>query len=383
MSDITIDDQCAEALKFVTDGAGKGDHDSLIFITVSASGTATIATNTTATQRSMTVPVESPEETIVAVRANALSSMTDKVDEDQNLSMSIRDNKLYIAVGATSATLHNLADYAVDCKKNLPQHPVVNVSEAALGINAIAQAVKAVSSNNGVINISGDDTGMAIGSGSEDIYTQELIPATILGGNEEYRMEIHANHLRSLTKLSKIEGLENIEISQGTGFASFTFPVDDPATYLKSVTVVTPTVVSARQNKSTPCDEDIIANFTTSRVALNTAIKPLKGVIPGKGIVTLDSTQTGRVIIKVNDSDSDGRTVIVDAVVDKGDVISTSLTNLQKALQTVKSENVNIGKIIHNDHEWISITGVDDDDEDNLGNAYDFIVAVSTESLDD
>lgn len=96
----------------------------------------------------------------------------------------------------------------------------------------------------------------------------------------------------------------------------------------------------------------------------------------------MDSTQTGRVVIKVNDSDSDGRTVIVDAVVDKGDVVSTSLANLQKALQTVKSDNVNLGKIIHNDQEWIAITGVDDDDEDNLGNTYDFIVAVSTESLE-
>lgn len=382
MPDITIDDQCAEALKFVTDGAGKGDHDSLIFITVSASGTATISTNTIATQRLMTVQVDSPEETVMAVRANALSSMTDKVDEDQKLSMSIRDNKLYMAVGATSATLHNLADYAVDCTKKLTQHPVVNVPEAYHGMNAIVQAVKAVSSNNGVINISGDDTGMAIGSGSEAIYTQELIPATILCGNEEYRMEVHANHLRSLTKLSKIEVLDNIEIAQGTGFASFTFPVNDATTHLKSITVVTPTVVSARQSKSTPCDEDIIANLTTSRISLNTAIKPLKGVIPGDGIVTLDSTQTGRVVIKVNDSDSDGRTVIVDAVVDKGDVVSTSLANLQKALQTVKSDNVNLGKIIHNDQEWIAITGVDDDDEDNLGNTYDFIVAVSTESLE-
>lgn len=299
------------------------------------------------------------------------------------MSISIKDNKIFISVGSTSATLHDLSDHAIDVRKDISKHAVVNVDDAYMAIESIGRAVRAVSSNNGIINISGDKMGMAIGSGSEKIYTQELVTATLLGGNEEYRMEISANHLKSINKLSKMDVLDNIEVSEGIGFSVFTFPVNDATTTLRSVSISAPTVVSARQNKSTPCDNDITPNLSVSKKDINNAIKALKGVIPGNGIVTLDSTQTGRVIIKVNDSDSDGKTVIVDAVVDHGDILSSSLANLQKGLQTVQSSDINIGKVEHNEQEWIAITAIDDDDEEGIENNYDLVVTVATESVND
>lgn len=382
MSDIKIDINSAEALKFVTDGAGKGDYDSLIFIEVRSSGETTISTNTTATQRSLKTTADSPEEATVAIRAQAIASIADKVDEDQNMSISIKDGKVFISVGSTSATLQDLSDHAIDVRKNITKHEVVNVDDAYMAIESIGRAVRAVSSNNGVVNISGDKMGMAIGSGSEKIYTQELVTATLLGRNEEYRMEINANHLKSINKLSKMDVLDNIEVSEGIGFTLFTFPVNDATTTLESVSLSAPTVVSARQNKSTPCDNDITPNLSVSKKDINNAIKALKGVIPGNGTVTLDSTQTGRVVIKVNDSDSDGKTVIVDAIVDNGAILSTSLANLQKGLQTVQSSDINIGKIEHNDKDWIAITALDEDDEESLGNNYDLVVAVATEKVE-
>lgn len=382
MSDIKIDINSAEALKFVTDGAGKGDYDSLIFIDVKSSGETTISTNTTATQRSLKTTADSPEEATVAIRAQAIASIADKVDEDQNMSISIKDGKVFISVGSTSATLQDLSDHAIDVRKNITKHAVVNVDDAYMAIESIGRAVRAVSSNNGVVNISGDKMGMAIGSGSEKIYTQELVTATLLGRNEEYRMEINANHLKSINKLSKMDVLDNIEVSEGIGFTLFTFPVNDATTTLGSVSLSAPTVVSARQNKSTPCDNDITPNLSVSKKDINNAIKALKGVIPGNGTVTLDSTQTGRVVIKVNDSDSDGKTVIVDAIVDNGAILSTSLANLQKGLQTVQSSDINIGKIEHNGKDWIAITALDEDDEESLGNNYDLVVAVATEKVE-
>ena len=382
MSDIKIDINSAEALKFVTDGAGKGDYDSLIFIDVKSSGETTISTNTTATQRSIQTRADSPEETTVAIRAQAIASIADKVDEDQNMSISIKDGKVFISVGSTSATLQDLSDHAIDVRKNISKREVVNVDDAYMAIESIGRAVRAVSSNNGIINISGDKMGMAIGSGSEKIYTQELVTATLLGGNEEYRMEVSANHLKSINKLSKMDILDNIEVSEGVGFTRFTFPINDATTTLESVSLVAPTVVSARQNKSTPCDNDISPILAVSKKDINNAIKALKGVIPGNGIVTLDSTQTGRVIIKVNDSDSDGKTVIVDAIVDNDDIVSASLANLQKGFQTVQSSDINIGKVDHNGQDWIAITAVDEDDEEDIENSYDLVVTVATEEID-
>lgn len=376
MSTISFDLDAAKALLFVAKGAAKTDHESVLFLDFSSDGTCRITTSDNSNNRSADFRVDDSVSRTYAIRAAALVSVASKVDDEQSMSLTARDNKIHVSCGATSASLTDLYEVVVDSRLKVPSSPLTTV-EAYTSLSALSHAASAVNKNGKVI-LADDGNGMSIGSGSDDVYTQELLPATLLGGTDEYRVSIYSGLVKPLKELGKIETLDSVEINSGKGILEFLLPVHSEETSLKEVSYTTPTVVSTVVPTGTPCDEDVDNILSVDSKTLKGAMDSISGVVSDSALITLDATQDNRVVVKVADEESTGKNVIVDAVVYKKSLLTTTISSLKKALQTAGSGFIIVGCVNYKEEEWVTISPEFDDEAESEADNSDIIVAIRT-----
>lgn len=387
MTTINIDQNSVHAMNFIVRGAGKSDHESVIFVDLDGTGKATITNADPVVQRKMAISVsdDSGEKRTYAFRAKSIESVLKKVDEDRSLSLGFKDDKIHIACGATSVSLKDLAPYVVDMRPSRKLYDTTS-TDAVFGLSAITSAAKSAS-RDGIVAISDDGTGMTIGSGAGDIYTQEILLATMLTSDDKYYVRILGGFLGELNTLSKIEVLDRLIVKTGDGIVEFSFPFDgaQEETDMQSVSYRVPTLVTPLDPSTSPCDGDISPIFSIQKSMLKEALSSIRDVVVSKNsIVSIDSTQDNRLVVKVSDNESEGKTVIVeDVIINDKTVLTTSLATLVKAVSGVHNSLVNIGSVDHKGDQWIALSAeFDDTVEDETDNS-DMIIAVKQRSFED
>lgn len=371
MSYITLDYDAAQALKFVVSGTDKHDHTSVVFIDIEDGGKTTITTPFTSTRRSITLHAMEPEAGHFAVRSQALVSVAKKVDEDQNMVVTFKDDKISVTCGSTSATLSNLYPHIVDTRTQLSSQLVSHV-EAYTALKAISAAATRANGSDGVVSIADDGQAMTVGAGTELLYTQELLPPTVSDG-DSFRFDIFGTLMSKIKPLSKLECLDNMTMYAGTGFVTFEFPIVDDSCHLRNVSYTVPTVVSSVKHDDTPCDGDITPALSIDKSVLKESLNSIKGVVSGKAIVSLDSSQDGRVVLKVSDEESNGKTVIIQATVLSKTILTAPISSLIDAVSSTPSSPVEIGTVYYRGSEWIALKSDFDEEEDAGG---DIVIAV-------
>lgn len=387
MPTISIDANSVHALNFVVRGAGKTDHESVIFVDLDGSGQATITNADSILKRSMVISVDDDhgDEKTYAFRAKSIESILKKVDEDRSLSIGFKDDKINIACGSSSVSLKDLYPYVVDMRRD-PQLHDVSSTDAIFAIPGIVSAAKSASKD-GIVAIADDGNGLTIGSGAGDLYTQEIIASTLLNPGDDYHVRIIGGFLGELQVLNKMETLDTLLVKTGEGLVEFVLPFDnaEEETDIKSVSYRVPTLVTPLDPSSSPCDGDISPIFSIQKSILKESLSAIRDVVVGKNsIVSIDSTQDNRLVVRVSDNESEGKTVIVeDVIITDKTVLTASLATVVKAVSSVHNSLINVGKVSYKGDDWIALSAeFDDTVEDETDNS-DMIVAVQQRSFEE
>ena len=387
MPTISIDENSVHALNFVVRGAGKTDHESVIFVDLDGSSQATITNADSILKRSMVISVDDGhgDEKTYAFRAKSIESILKKVDEDRSLSIGFKDDKINIACGSSSVSLKDLYPYVVDMRRD-PQLHDVSSTDAVFAIPGIVSAAKSASKD-GIVAIADDGSGLTIGSGAGDLYTQEIIASTLLNPGDDYHVRIIGGFLGEIQVFNKMETLDTLLVKTGEGLVEFVLPFDDAEeeTDIKSVSYRVPTLVTPLDPSSSPCDGDISPIFSIQKSILKESLTAIRDVVVGKNsIVSIDSTQDNRLVVRVSDNESEGKTVIVeDVIITDKTVLTASLATVVKAVSSVHNSLINVGKVSYKGDDWIALSAeFDDTVEDETDNS-DMIVAVQQRSFEE
>lgn len=374
MTMLSFDYESVAALKWVAAGAGKTDPESFI-IFEPHDDAYKVTTNTSTSRRSLLVKIndESDDEPQpAAIRAKAIKSVADKVDDESSLSISITEGSINLASGATTMKLTNPYEEVMDNTKFFSTLNIVTI-EAYDVIEAASRAVSA--SSRGVIIMSSKDDDFTITSGDENVRTQEILPATI---NNDFELKIPATELKPFKELSKIEILDDLKIKQGTGLVEFTIHTLGDEFDVKEITLVIPTHVGSTGLSENPCDEDIINGFKVAKKVLSASIKYISGAVRGESLVTLDAQKGNNFItVKVEDDEGSAKTTIIDADIDSNISLTAPASLINTGLRSATGKEVIIGKISLEENDWLSITPVFKEDAEDESQNSDIVIAIA------
>lgn len=381
--DISLDPTAAGALLWLTGGAEKSDHGSVVLLDF-IPGKVIIRTNTVV-NRSITLARDPGDdgEGRVAVRAKALAGVAGKVEEGASMGIRVDDStgRVHASCGATSVSLSDLSDHVMTVDTMSDATLAGTVDAGLLGMLYRAYQV----SGKDLVTISGrDDDGesvLTVGSGTDTVYTQEVLPYS----QDPFRVLVRASELSHLRGLTKLGVFTDAGVNLGTGMISLSLSVDsEEGSALHSVSFVLPTVVTTVPAAPSPCDGDIHTVFTMPIKTLRAALKPLSGVVPLDADLTL-AAEGSHVTARVSDPDGNAKVVIMQAVVAREEKLSVTFAHLLSAMKSLSTPELTLGRVTFDDRNWVSVSGLfDEASEDSEEAEADIIVALlDTEGQED
>lgn len=364
-----------QLLNWVASGATNNDPESFLLLEP-YDNNYKITTNTGNQQRSLLVEIndEDTDHYYAAIRAKAVQSVAAKVDDESNLSITITEDKVSLASGATTMSLTNQYDNVMSINKHHKTDTIVSV-DAYDVIDSAGRATSAA--GKGVVTFSNKDNDFTITSGSEDIRTQELFPAD---ANDDFELVIPAEHLKNIKPLGKIEVLDTITFRKGLGLTTLTISISPEEGYcaVSEVEYTIPTHIGSTGLIDNPCDEDVSTNCKIGKKELTSSIKYISGAVKGESEITLEAEKGNNFItVKVSDDDGSAKTTIIDANIDKSFKITTTSSLLLKGVKTVTGKEVILGSIETENNEWLSIMPVFKEDAEDESENSDIIIAIT------
>ena len=365
-----------QLLQWVVGGSAKTDPESFILFEPYDDNNYKVSTNTSRQHRSLLVEVNDDDTDLyyAAIRSGAVHSVASKVDDESNLSITITEDTVNLASGATTMKLTNNYDDVMDVTKQLQTDSIVSVESYEV-IEAIGRAVSAA--GKGVVTFSNKDDDFTITSGTDDIRTQEIFPANT---QEDFNLIVDGEHLKNIKSLGKSEVLDTTTLRQGVGVSTLVINIKAEEGYcaVSEVHYTFPTHIGSTGLTDNPCDEDILAKCKIGKKELTSSIKYISGAVQGDSEVTLEAEKGNNFItVKVADDDGSAKTTIIDADIDNGFTITTKSSLLLKGVKTVTGKEVVLGEVDTDNNTWITITPVFKEDADNESQNSDIVVAIT------
>lgn len=365
-----------QLLNWVANGATNNDPESFLLLEPYDDNNYKITTNTGNQQRSLLVEIndEDTDNYYAAIRAKAVQSVVSKVDDESNLSITITEDKVSLASGATTMSLTNHYDNVMSINKHHKTDIIVSV-DAYDVIDSTSRATSAA--GKGVITFSNKDNDFTITSGSENIRTQELFPAN---ANDDFELILPAEYLKNIKPLGKIEVLDTITFKKGTGLINLVISISPEEGYcaVSEIEYTIPTHIGSTGLVDNPCDEDVITNCKIGKKELTSSIKYISGAVKGESEITLEAEKGNNFItVKVSDDDGSAKTTIIDADIDNSFKITTTSSLLLKGVKTVTGKEVILGSIETENNNWLAVMPVFKEDADNDSQNSDIIIALT------
>ena len=365
-----------QLLNWVANGATNNDPESFLLLEPYDDNNYKITTNTGNQQRSLLVEIndEETDNYYAAIRAKAVQSVASKVDDESNLSITITEDKVSLASGATTMSLTNHYDNVMSINKHHKTDIIVSV-DAYDVIDSTSRATSAA--GKGVITFSNKDNDFTITSGSENIRTQELFPAN---ANDDFELILPAEYLKNIKPLGKIEVLDTITFKKGTGLINLVVSISPEEGYcaVSEIEYTIPTHIGSTGLIDNPCDEDVTTNCKIGKKELTSSIKYISGAVKGESEITLEAEKGNNFItVKVSDDDGSAKTTIIDADIDNSFKITTTSSLLLKGVKTVTGKEVILGSIETENNNWLAVMPVFKEDADNDSQNSDIIIALT------
>lgn len=374
MATLTFDDLTSKALKWVLSGADNSDYGHYIIISIDKDGFTKLSTNTPF-GRSLEMQAENTEGEYsdVAFAASTLSGLAKSVEEGDQLTLNIDNDKdvIYISLASTTITVDNLYDVC-PVVASLRGKTTLTTVDASSVAQALTTATKMLPKN-GDIAIDCDSDRLTVSAISSELVSREEFPSTLPEGEESHIL-VSGKKLSPLNAVVRTGIVEDMKIKEERGVVSFVFPIHDDAIGIDALSMNVSTAVenyNGEGGEFLDDEEDEIATLSISEV--KEALAPLTAVVSDAN-VTIDTTGAHGVSLTITSKGTAAKTIVLDAEVASGTTYTVSLPMFMSALKNISTAQVIISSIsVDGKPQWYILTP-DHGDDDNPGE--DLIVAI-------
>lgn len=374
MATLTFDDLTSKALKWVLSGADNTDYGHYIIISIDKDGFTKLSTNTPF-GRSLEMQAENTEGEYsdVAFAASTLSGLAKSVEEGDQLTLNIDNEKdvVYISLASTTITVDNLYDVC-PVVASLRGKTTLTTVDASSVAQALTTATKMLPKN-GDVAIDCDSNRLTVSAISSELVSREEFPSTLPEGEESHIL-VSGKKLSPLNAVVRTGIVEDMKIKEERGVVSFVFPIHDDAIGIDALSMNVSTAVenyNGEGGEFLDDEEDEIATLSISEV--KEALAPLTAVVSDAN-VTIDTTGAHGVSLTITSKGTAAKTIVLDAEVASGTTYTVSLPMFMSALKNISTAQVIISSIsVDGKPQWYILTP-DHGDDDNPGE--DLIVAI-------
>lgn len=377
MATLAFDDLTAKALKWVLSGADNSDYGHYIIISIDKDGFTKLSTNTPF-GRSLEMQAENTEGEYsdVAFAASTLSGLAKSVEEGDQLTLNIDNDKdvIYISLASTTITVDNLYDVC-PVVASLRGKTTLTTVDASSVAQALTTATKMLPKN-GDVAIDCDSDRLTVSAISSELVSREEFPSTLPEGEESHIL-VSGKKLSPLNAVVRTGIVEDMKIKEERGVVSFVFPIHDDSIDIDALSMNVSTAVenyNGEGGEFLDDEEDEIATLSISEV--KEALAPLTAVVSDAN-VTIDTTGAHGVSLTITSKGTAAKTIVLDAEVASGTTHTVSLPMFMAALKNISTAQVIISSIsVDGKPQWYILTP-DHGDDDNPGE--DLIVAIPLE----
>ena len=374
MATLTFDDLTSKALKWVLSGADNSDYGHYIIISIDKDGFTKLSTNTPF-GRSLEMQAENTEGEYsdVAFAASTLSGLAKSVEEGDQLTLNIDNEKdvIYISLASTTITVDNLYDVC-PVVASLRGKTTLTTVDASSVAQALTTATKMLPKN-GDVAIDCDSNRLTVSAISSELVSREEFPSTLPEGEESHIL-VSGKKLSPLNAVVRTGIVEDMKIKEERGVVSFVFPIHDDSIGIDALSMNVSTAVenyNSEGGEFLDDEEDEIATLSISEV--KEALAPLTAVVSDAN-VTIDTTGAHGVSLTITSKGTAAKTIVLDAEVASGTTHTVSLPMFMAALKNISTAQVIISSIsVDGKPQWYILTP-DHGDDDNPGE--DLIVAI-------
>lgn len=374
MATIAFNELSAKALKWVLAGTDNSDFGHYIIISIDKDGYTKLSTNTPVGRSlEMTAENTNDEFSDVALPASVLSGLANSVEEGDQLTLDIDNEKesVFITLGSTTITVDNLFDLT-PVVTGLRGKDILTTVDAGEVSNALSTANKMLPKN-GNVAIDCDNNHLSVSAISPQLVSREIFPSDLPEG-DEYHVLVPGKKLSPLSTLVKTDVVTDMKIKQSNGVVSFVFPIADDMVGLDSISMNVATVVERYNGEGGEFldeDESDIATLSISEV--KESLTPLTAVVSDAD-VTIDTTIPQGIRLEIKSKGTTAKTIVLDATVASNVAHTVPLSALMSALKNISTDQVFISSIaVDGKDAWCVLTP-DHDDDDNTGE--DIMVAI-------
>ena len=374
MATLAFNDLSAKALKWVLSGADNSDYGSYIIISIDKDGYTKLSTNTPV-GRTLEMQAENTNDKIsdVALPASTLAGLAGSVEEGEQLSLNIDNDKevIYITLGSTTITVDNLFDLT-PVVTGLRGKEILTTVDAGDVASALNTATKMLPKN-GNVAIDCDSDHLSVSAISSQLVSREIFPSTLPEG-DEYHVLVSGKKLAPLNTLVKTGVVTDMKIKQSNGVVSFVFPITDDVVGLDSLSMTVATVVEHYAGEGGEfLDEEESEIATLSISEIKEALLPLTAVV-NDAEVAIDTTGPQGISLIIKSKGTAAKTIVLDATVASNVSHTVPLSAFMSALKNISTHQVVISSIKEDDdNAWFVLTP-DHEDDDNTGE--DIMVAI-------
>jgi len=340
MATLTFDDLTSKALKWVLSGADNSDYGHYIIISIDKDGFTKLSTNTPF-GRSLEMQAENTEGEYsdVAFAASTLSGLAKSVEEGDQLTLNIDNDKdvIYISLASTTITVDNLYDVC-PVVASLRGKTTLTTVDASSVAQALTTATKMLPKN-GDVAIDCDSDRLTVSAISSELVSREEFPSTLPEGEESHIL-VSGKKLSPLNAVVRTGIVEDMKIKEERGVVSFVFPIHDDSIGIDALSMNVSTAVenyNGEGGEFLDDEEDEIATLSISEV--KEALAPLTAVVSDAN-VTIDTTGAHGVSLTITSKGTAAKTIVLDAEVASGTTHTVSLPMFMAALKNISTTNV-------------------------------------------
>lgn len=377
---ISLDKTASTILSWVAGGASHSGHGEYLVIEQLSNGDVSISTNNPIGKREMVVTPESNDSTqhsTYAVRAKAVAGIINKMGDDDSLGISLSPSSISFSCGNSSVQLNNMYERLFDVRGDHPDR-LVTVADGYLA--ATMHRLGSSISPNDLIYFSCDGNELTLNSHSGDVYTQELVPVSNIASAGTQGFALTGGIVKPAKKIHDTLDVQDLSIYEGQGFVRFCFTQENGDVNVSEVSLTCPCPVHSYEDLNTPCSGQIATEIMkVEKKHMRAGLSSVSGVVGDDAFVSIDSTNEGRVVIKVSDVDGSAKTVIMEALTLTPVSIKVPLESLKTAIKGIGSKEIVFGTIVYDDEKWMSVMPVFNEDDDNEQG--DTTIAIPTSPL--
>lgn len=379
--DMSFPEEYAAGLLWVLQGAGRGEHDGMIVFSPIGGAKVEVSANTAIPRRRMIVASSGEDEFPAACPAKALIPLCKSVDEGKSLSISVDDESVRAACGATSMKVANDYDLTALVTHKRQFDSVVDGIDAA-DLCAAVSHVSKVGASEMIADVDAHGN-MVLSAGDGGLVARETVVCSPV--DDGAKLFFAASTLKALKAWSKIGDGVSLSIAvAGESCVRFSAAVESYESPAPAELIFDSAQTLTRDAIPDPDDAPEVPTIVVDKARIISALTVAAAATGSRGVLTVSNKENARTNLVVSSvlGNDTAKSVLVDCVATNTLAVSCSPADISHAMSVIPEKEVGMSVVGEGDDVWLVLSCVAmPTDDDSEGVPSDIAVYVSCENV--